>query len=124
MNGGGPGQGVDIPADLEFINNESDKLHARGSAVIHDISRSGAQLADINPPHRFVLGENYRIITESHSEPPLRNLMADTTLVRLGTDRTAGLKFVNISKRDQLLIAGIFERIAPGFPCVVYSLYR
>jgi len=43
------------------------------------------------------------------ADPPLSDLMADTTLVRLGPDRTAGLKFVNISKQDQMLIAGIFD---------------
>ena len=107
---------IDVPADLEFINNESDKLHARGSAIIQDISRSGAQLADIDPPHRFVLGRNYRIRMKI-ADPPLSDLMADTTLVRLGPDRTAGLKFVNISKQDQMLIAGIFDEYA-------YSLYR
>ena len=99
---------IDVPADLEFINNESDKLHARGSAIIQDISRSGAHLTDIDPPHRFVLGKNYTIRMRV-SDPPLRDLMTDTTLVRLGSDRTAGLKFVNISKDDQMLIAGIFD---------------
>ena len=100
---------VDIPAQLQVFST-SDPIHCiNGQAQVKNISSTGAFLAEISLEETLNPQDAYRVLLKI-DQPPLSNWMAESILLHVSQDNTAGLKFINLSKQNRLKMANMFEQ--------------
>lgn len=98
-----------VVAKVEMISMTDSSQFAHGEAVLEDISRSGAMLTNINLENGTIPEETFKIKLNV-DQPLLKDWKADGLIVRCKATDSAGVKFVAISKDDQLKIAQLFDK--------------
>ena len=98
-----------VVAKVEMLSLTDSTQFAHGEAVLEDISRSGALLTNINLENGSIPEETFKIKLNV-DQPLLKDWKADGLIVRCKTTDSAGVKFVSISKDDQLKIAQLFDK--------------
>ncbi|MCE5249336.1 PilZ domain-containing protein [bacterium] len=100
---------VDIAAQIQ-VYSTSDPIHCiNGSAQVKNISSTGAFLANINLDEKLNPEDTYRVLLKI-DQPPLSNWVAESIMLHVRPDNTAGLKFINLSKQNRLKMANMFEQ--------------
>lgn len=99
---------INITAKIEVVNEENPEKVVEGEATVVDISRNGAFLSDI----KFKSGEKFDKSFKLRlkiNQPPLKHLNAESVIVWCKSDESSGVKFTEISKKDQLKIESLFN---------------
>ena len=99
---------VDICAKLVLTGPADSDTIISGDAVIKDISRTGAYLSDIRFDSEIQKIETYKILLKI-DQAPLTGWEAESVIVNIKEDNSAGLKFMKISKKNQLKISSILR---------------
>ncbi|MFC1573834.1 hypothetical protein ACFL30_01470, partial [Candidatus Latescibacterota bacterium] len=95
---------VDIHAKLVLTGPADSDTIIGGDAVIKNISRTGAYLSDIRFDSEIQKIETYKILLKI-DQAPLADWEAESVIVNINEDNSAGLKFMKISKKNQLKIS-------------------
>jgi len=100
---------LNIAAQVEMVMvNDPDEVD-HGVAFLKNISRGGAYLSDLKLKKGLIPYEPYYVRLKV-DKPPLKEWEAESIIVRFNPQGPTGIEFLNISKRDQLQIAKLFDR--------------
>jgi len=99
---------LNIEAKFEVIDMINPGQRHRGKAIMENISRGGAYISKIKLGEGKVFDETFKIRLKVDQQL-LKNWKADAIFISNKTSDSAGIKFVNISKDDQLKIANLFN---------------
>ena len=78
-----------------------------GKAIMENISRGGAYISKIKLENGKIFDETFKIRLKV-DQPLLKKWKADAIFISSKANDSAGIKFVNISKNDQIKIAKLF----------------
>ena len=101
-----PRMNVSITAKLELSSITDPDMCIHGLAQVENISRTGAYLTKIKLDRELNLDDTFRVRLKIDKKP-LKDWKAESVIVRLKTDNTAGVKFISLSKKDKMKIANI-----------------
>ena len=99
---------VNIRAKLILTGPAGSEKIIHGDTTIKNISRTGAYLSDIRFDSDIQKIETYKILLKI-DKAPLTDWEADSVIINLKEDKSAGLKFLSISKKNQLKISSILR---------------
>ena len=99
---------LNVTVKIEMYNLDAPEHSIQGDAIVEDISRNGAYISKIKLQKQSNPGEQYQIKL-SIDQPPLTDWEARSKVVRLKNHESAGVTFSDISKKDQLKIAKLFN---------------
>ena len=100
---------VNFYAKLELSGVSNPNSIISGEARVKNISRTGAFLADIKFESDPDEEETYNVILKIN-HPPLTEWEAESVLMHLYENNTAGLKFINISKKNHLKLSAFIGK--------------
>ena len=100
---------LDLGADIEIYSLDDPDELRHGHAVVTDISRGGLYLSNIDLTDTSFSNDESFILKVVVNTPPLEGWHAKGAVIRLHSDQSAGVKFMDISKQDQLKIAALFD---------------
>lgn len=99
---------LDVTANIEFFEPENPEQTFPGEARVSNISHDGALLTDIRLDNGLNPSKSTHIKLRI-SDGPLRDLQAESIIVRLKDDEKTGVKFTAISKEDKSKINMLFD---------------
>ena len=103
-----PRKDVNIQAQLEVFSVSNPDYRINGEAQVKNISSTGAYLSRIKLDEKLNPEETYTVRLKI-DQPPLKKWVAESIMLHLKSDNTAGLRFVNLSKQDRLKLIGVFD---------------
>ena len=98
---------LNLTAGIEILDHTGE-VASTGDVVVENISRTGAAVSRINLDGKTHPHENLKFRMKI-DHPMLKDWSADAIVVRLKSDDTAGVKFLDISKSDQIKICELFD---------------
>jgi len=99
---------LNIEAKFEIIDMIDPGQKHFGKAIMENISRGGAYISKIKLENEKIFDGTFKIRLNV-DQPFLKNWKADAIFISEITSDSAGIKFINISKNDQLKIANLFN---------------
>lgn len=100
---------LNVAANIEMVSMSDTGTFSHGEATLVNISRSGAYLTDIKLDKGNIPHESFKIRLKIN-QPLLNDIEADALIIRSKSEGSAAVKFVNISKDDQIKIAKLFNK--------------
>ena len=100
---------LNVEANIEMVSMSDTGTISHGEATLVNISRSGAYLTGIKLDKGNVPADNFKIRLKVN-QPVLNDMETDALITRSKSEGSAAVKFVNISKEDQIKIAKLFDK--------------
>ncbi|MBN1290341.1 MAG: PilZ domain-containing protein [Candidatus Latescibacteria bacterium] len=104
-----PRTSLNIAAQVEMVMVHDPDQVEHGMAFLKDISRGGAFLSMLKLNTSLVPYEPY-FVRLKIDNPQLKKWEAESMIVRFNPGGSTGIEFLNISKKDQLQIAKLFDK--------------
>ena len=99
---------VNIPSNLEVYHVHEPHISNQGSSIVENISLGGAYLSQIHLKKGNIPSDTFRFLLKI-DQPPLNDWEAESVFVNLFNNGTAGLKFVKLSKKNQIKLSLLVE---------------
>jgi hypothetical protein len=103
-----PRTSLEVNARMEVFSTPNSIRLDYGTALIKNLSRSGAGITQIRLKKGCIPAGVFYIRLQVN-QPPLADWTADSEVIRANGDDCAGLKFVNISKENKNKIMDFFD---------------
>ena len=99
---------VKMGAVLEIRNADNTQSCRREKAVIENIGPGGACISQITLDENFLSGAPLHLYLKVE-DPPLTGLQAESLVIRIQPQGTAGVKFLEMSRSDRSRIMDMFN---------------
>ena len=99
---------LNIIGEIEIYNGKEYVQLCKGEALVADVSRGGAYLTRIKLRNGLTIDESFKIRIKI-DKPPLSGWIVNSQIVKLEVQDAARVRFLDISKQDQLKIFNLFE---------------